>query len=90
MYSQHQLQEEQLEIEQIVEVRPMAGHYGRYELLILWAKHNKQEQQSNTSSWEPFDQINRDAPDLVREFFRGESGLTYEEVLQSEIDAAAG
>ena len=64
----------------------MNGSPGRFQLLIAWIN---QETEERSTSWESFEQINKDAPILVKEFFRTLSDdrqLTYDLVLQSEIE----
>jgi hypothetical protein len=57
----------------------MISSPGRFELLIGWIN---QETQERSTSWEAFDQINKDAPAMVKEFFASSTGnLSYEEVL---------
>ena len=60
-----QLQEE-CGIELILDVRPMFSSPGRYELLIGWIKVGTEER---STSWEAFDQINKDAAAMVKDFF---------------------
>ncbi len=72
------LQLEECAIESIVDVREMPNAPGRYELLINWMNSDLK------ASWESFDQINKDVPDLVKEFFSSYqqyNRLTYDQVL---------
>lgn len=69
-------------VESILDVRELSSTPGRYELLISWLSPDMK------ASWESFDQMNKDVPDLVKEFFfkhQSQSGLTYDQVLHSEI-----
>ena len=71
----------------MIELREMTNSVGRYELLIDWIE----EDDTRKTSWEPFDRINNDVPNLVEEFFKSKvSSLTYADVCQSEINAASG
>ena len=56
-------------------------------MLIDWLE----EDGKRKTSWEPFDRINNDVPNLVEEFFKSKvTTLTYSEVCESEIAAASG
>ncbi len=61
----------------MIELRGMVNSVGRYELLIDWIE----EDGTRKTSWEPFDRINNDVPNLVEEFFKSKvSSLTYGDV----------
>jgi hypothetical protein len=76
------MQLEDCAVESILDVREMLSSPGRYELLISWLSPDMK------ASWESFDQMNKDVPDLVKYFFyksQNQSGLNYDQVLHSEI-----
>ena len=56
-------QQEDCAIESILDVRESTSTPGRFELLISWLNPDL------NSSWESFEQMNKDVPDLVKEFF---------------------
>ena len=75
------LQQEECAIENILDIRQMNGFSGRYQLLIAWIKQDTEER---STSWESFEQINKDAPLLVKEFFQTldpNREMTYDKVL---------
>jgi hypothetical protein len=76
------MQLEDCAVESILDVREMLSSPGRYELLISWLSPDMK------ASWESFDQMNKDVPDLVKDFFyksQNQSRLNYDQVLHSEI-----
>ena len=71
--------QEECAIESILDHRLISSSSGfqRYELLISWLNP------AIKASWETFEQINRDVPDLVKEYFNSCTGssshnITYE------------